>query len=396
MHPPPPPPPPHQHSRINLADLKAQIVKRVGLERSQQYFYYLSRLLSLKLSKVEFNKLCFRVLGRENVPLHNHFLRSILRNACRAKVAPQPPTPEKEVPTFTNDGYQQSEPYHFLNGDVLPSTGTERPEILFEQIRKVDSVTHQLVTTVDNVILGNGDCDIRKPVQHHQRAIDKAESEGEVLLSHPAKLTLIKGSTDSVVSVHSNDQREVLVAEDGKERSNGIPLPAPIGIPFCSVSVGGAHRALPLASIDRYASSYDSGVLIDTEALRERMQLIAAAQGLEAVSMECANFLNNGLDAYLKGLIKSCIELNGARCGCDLLKNSIYKHQSHGNLNGVLADHRFQLQSTSRPLEGIQENRQHSSISLLDFQVAMELNPQQLGEDWPVLLEKICMHAFEE
>ncbi|THG07917.1 hypothetical protein TEA_021089 [Camellia sinensis var. sinensis] len=28
-------------------------------------------------------------------------------------------------------------------------------------------------------------------------------------------------------------------------------------------------------------------------------------------------------------------------------------------------------------------------ISLLDFKVAMELNPQQLGEDWPLLLEKI-------
>jgi hypothetical protein len=33
---------------------------------------------------------------------------------------------------------------------------------------------------------------------------------------------------------------------------------------------------------------------------------------------------------------------------------------------------------------------------MLDFKVAMELNPQQLGEDWPLLLEKICMHSFED
>ena len=52
------------------------------------------------------------------------------------------------------------------------------------------------------------------------------------------------------------------------------------------------------------------------------MQLIAAAQGLEGVSMECANLLINGLDAYLKKLIKSCVEMVGARCGRDLSKNN--------------------------------------------------------------------------
>ncbi|KAG6388415.1 hypothetical protein SASPL_149841 [Salvia splendens] len=54
--------PPHQHSMINLDELKAQIV--------------------------EFNKLCLRGLERENIPLHNQLIRSILRNASCAKSPP--------------------------------------------------------------------------------------------------------------------------------------------------------------------------------------------------------------------------------------------------------------------------------------------------------------------
>jgi hypothetical protein len=54
------------------------------------------------------------------------------------------------------------------------------------------------------------------------------------------------------------------------------------------------------------------------------------------------------------------------------------------------------MQSSGGPVEVMQEQRPQGSISLLDFKVAMELNPQQLGEDWPLLLEKISMQAFEE
>ncbi|XP_062155050.1 uncharacterized protein LOC133863079 [Alnus glutinosa] len=390
-------PPPHQHSRINLADVKAQIVKRLGPGRSKQYFYYLSRWLSLKLSKVEFNKLCFRVLGRENVPLHNQFIQSILKNACHSKVPPAP-TPEKEVQACTSDGYQPSGPYPLLNGAVFPSSPPKaRSEILIGSVGKVGFASPQSTVTVDNVISEDGDCDIWKSVHHHQRLRETADSEGEVLLSHSAKLNLIKGSTDSVVSVHSKDQKEVLVAEDGKEVFSRSAVQAPLGIPFSSVSVGRVCRSFPLASIDRCTSSYDSGGLLETNALRERMQLIAAARGLEGVSMECANLLNSGLDAYIKGLIKYCIEFVGARCGRDLSKKNFYKHQFQGKLvTGVLPGLHFQSQRTNRLLEGIQEQGQHFLVSLLDFKVAMELNPQHLGKDWPLLLEKICTQASEE
>ncbi|KAE8719473.1 hypothetical protein F3Y22_tig00109957pilonHSYRG00192 [Hibiscus syriacus] len=42
------------------------------------------------MTKVEFNKVCFPVLGRENGRLHNLLICSILKNSCNAKVPPPP------------------------------------------------------------------------------------------------------------------------------------------------------------------------------------------------------------------------------------------------------------------------------------------------------------------
>ncbi|CAK7336376.1 unnamed protein product [Dovyalis caffra] len=344
-----------QQPRVNLAELKVQIVKRIGAERSKLYFYYLNKFLSLKLSKVEFNKLCVRVIGKDNVLLHNQFIRSILKNACNATVPPPLllPSHDKEVPTSASDGS-----CYYPNG-------------------KADFASHQSIVSDDNIASEDG---IQKLVQHHQG--------GEVFLHRPAKLALIKLSTDGLVSVHSKEQSET------SEISTVTPLQAPLGIPFCTVSAGGSRRPLTLASNDRFASLCHRGGLLDAQTLRERMQQIVAAHGLDGVSMDSANLLSSGLDAYLKRLIKSCIELINTRCGCDSTNNNLQKNHSEGKLvNGFLPGHHFQMQSSNKILDGMQS---HFPISLLDFKVAMELNPQQLGEDWPLLLEKICTHQSEE
>ncbi|XP_042032262.1 uncharacterized protein LOC121778951 [Salvia splendens] len=88
--------------------------------------------------------------------------------------------------------------------------------------------------------------------------------------------------------------------------------------------------------------------------LRDRVEQIALAQGLNRVSLECANALNQGLDSYITGF---CL---------DLAKPN----------------------SSARQKQKV--------LSLQEFRVAMELNLRQLGEDWPLLLEKICAHEFEE
>lgn len=400
--------PPHQDSRVNLVQLKADIVTRLGPERSKQYFYYLHRLLALKLTKFEFNKLCFRILGKENVSLHNKLISSILRNACQSKLPA--PINDEEVPKSTLTK-ALNQPV-FLNGNVLPLS----PKKIRSSIHdlkvgdclavvlngKADIASHQLASTGDSdfsTILENGHftpIDIQKQLQHHQELIEQSKNDGEVSFHHPAKVSLIKTPPDGSVSVNSKDHND-LAAKGGKEVPSRSLLHAPLGIPFFSVSVGGARKSLPLVSSVRSATSLDRGRLYDNEALRERMQQIATTHGLEGVSMDSANLLNNALDIYLKGLIRSCMEMVGARYGHDMMKNGSNKQQSGGNLvNCVWPGHNYQIQSSHRTLEGMQEGRSCCPVSLLDFKVAMELNLQQLGEDWPLLLEKISMVLLEE
>ena len=400
--------PPHRDSRVNLVHLKADIVKRLGPERSKQYFSYLNRLLALKLTKVEFNKLCFRILGKENVALHNKLICSILRNACHAKLPPATNDEEVPKPTLTKVLNQPA----FFNGNIFPlSPKKARSSIRDRKVGdhpvvvlngKADFASHQLAGTGNSdfpTISENGHftpVDIQKQSLHHQEPIEQSKNEREVSFHHPAKPSIINTPPDGPVSVNNKDQND-LVSESGKELPCRSLLHAPLGIPLFSVSVGGARKSLPLASSVRSTTSLDSGRLYDIETLRERMQQIASTHGLEGVSVDSANLLNNGLDVYLKGIIRSCMEMVSARYGHDMTKNRSNKQQSGGKLvNGVWRGHHYQIQSNCRPSEGMQEGRSRRPVSLLDFKVAMELNPQQLGEDWPLLHEKISMQLFEE
>ncbi|CAA2976116.1 uncharacterized protein LOC111365330 [Olea europaea subsp. europaea] len=422
--------PPHQHSRINLAEMKAQILRKLGLEGSKQYFYYLNRFLGLKLSKVEFNKLCLRILGRENIPLHNQFIHSILKNACSAKVPPQvshedevlkhaTQVSNKEIPSNGQQNgshaaiTQATGSLGLSNGGDMLIVSPRKARTLFRDRKtgerrgalgpngKTSFASQQLSATQSSdfdVIYENGHLDppdIGKLV-HCQGLKQQAENEREFLGPHPTKLSEVNGSSDYPVSVHNKHQTQLLVRDDRIEVSARSQLRAPLGIPLCPVSIGGAHRSLPLISSSRCTSTFDDGSLLDSLTLRERMEHIASAQGLEGVSVECANILNLGLNSYMKHLISSCIELVGVRSGDKLTMNDRQKNQTCMKLvNGVRPGHQYQVQGSGRPLE-VQEHRTCCPISLQDFRIAMELNPQQLGENWPLLLEKICTHTFEE
>ncbi|XP_057467790.1 uncharacterized protein LOC130757140 [Actinidia eriantha] len=418
---------PQQHSRIDVADLKAQIMKKIGPERSKRYFYYLNRLLSQKLSKVEFDRLCFRVLGREVLPVHNLFIRSILKNACHAKIPPpfndvgpkESAVSGKNCPSIADD-HEQS---HLVvpcqtpivpvwsSGAVLPiSPRKGRSVIRDRKLRdrpshlgpngKADRASHQSKATEDSVtktVVENGNlfpCDYQRPVQQSQGIAERSDN------GRPG----IKDSTDAPFFLCSKDQTEAAVVEDGEEVEQSgqfniskSPLLAPFGIPFCAASVGGAQKVLPLASNSNSVSYFGSGALSDSDTLRKHMEQIALAKGLGGVSIECANILNHMLDVYLKRLIRSCVELVGVRSGYELKRQPDYKHQIQSKvINGMWPSNHMHMQSNGTPHEAIQDHRSRCSISLLDFKVAMDLNPQQLGEGWPLLLEKISMDLFKE
>ncbi|XP_065850349.1 uncharacterized protein [Euphorbia lathyris] len=414
---------PQQRSRIDLVELKGRIVKKVGVERFKKYFYCLNRFLSQKLTKSDFDKSCFRLLGRENLPLHNQLIRSILKNAGQAKTAPpvNDVGPTKSVVQLSKcspareDGFEQS-------GSVLPNQNQNvsswsngvlpmSPRKVRSGIRdrkardrpsplgptgKVDSGSHQLIGSEEcgsKVITDNGKmppCDYQRPVQHLQAVAEPSEYERDRSAAERPSKRARTQSKDQTVFVEDGEE-----VEQAKHLSfSSRPLLAPLGIPLCSASVGGARKAQPVATSSNSFSYYDSGELSDSETLRKRMEQIAALQGIGGVSMECANTLNNMLDIYLKRLIRSCVDLVGARSAHDPRRSHVHKQQVQGKaINGIWPTNHLHMQTNSGTAEVMHEQRPR--ISLLDFKTAMELNPQQLGEDWPVLLEKICMQAFE-
>ncbi|EYU21786.1 hypothetical protein ABFS82_09G079500 [Erythranthe guttata] len=359
--------PPHQHPRINLDELKAQIMKKLGPEGSKQYLYYLHGFLNLKLNKVEFNKLCLRILGRENIPLHNQFIRSILKNACSAKTPPPIASHKDDVlKHVTHVGSKETSDHQNGSHMVLPVS--PRKARTGSRDRKSGDRLSALApytkigtqSSGSHVVLENGN-----------------------FQSSNQESTVVKRLPDGLAPVHSKDQTESVVRNDvEKTASARSPLVAPLGVPFGHISIGGARRGLAPASSGKFVRE---DALLDSGTLREQIEQIAVKQGLEGVSADCANILNHGLDSYLKGLIRSCIGLVGA-------KNNAHEQNPRTKLiNGVKPGHHYQIQNSE-----VREQKVNRAISLQDFRVAMEMNPQQLGEDWPLLLEKICTHAFEE
>ena len=418
---------PRLSSRINLVELKALIVKRIGADKSKRYFYYLNKFLSQKLSKTEFDRSCYRVLGRENLPLHNHFIKSILKNACQAKTPPpvQLIGPPKSGALVNNvspgreDGHEQSvanfqnQNTSIWSNGVLPvSPRKSRSGVRDRKLKdrpsplgpngKVDSVAHQSTATEDSgskVDMENGiltPCDYQRPMQHLQAVDELPENGMGDVIQRPLEKPRI----------HGKGPIEVSIVEDGEEveqlnrlNFSRSPLIAPLGIPYCTASVGGARKALTVNSTGDFVSCCDSGRLSDTDTLRRRMEQIATVQGLGGVSTECANMLNNVLDVYLKRLIRSCVDLVGARSGNEPRKLPVSKQQIQGKvINGVWPNNHLHVQSAGGMAEPEPEpeHRPPRTVSLHDFKVAMELNPQQLGEDWPLQLEKISVQSFEE
>lgn len=423
------------HTRIDLNDLKIQLDKKLGPDRSGRYFCLLDRFLKFNLSKCGFEKLCRQLLGREALLLHNQFMRAIYKNASFAKTPP-PVYGKKGGQRFvgkksdlSEDGHReagslpavcQGQSQHvWSNGDALPVSprkcrsalrGSRDRSSHLGSNGKIDLVTHPAASLVNGtamVATENGGSklhELQRPLHHHHQGhSEHPDGEQEPFFHRPTKRPRTKKSPDDPVSLQSTGPIESFVADDGDVAQEGInitsarsPLRAPLGIPFCPASVGGARKALPPPNSNNFAISSDCGVLYDTETLRRRMEQIVGSQGLEGVSIDCANLLNNGLDVYLKRLLRSCIELVGSRSGQEPVQLPVHKQKPHSKfVNGIKPEYQLHMQKDSRPMDCIQELATRP-ISLLDFKVAMELNPQQLGEDWPLLLEKICMHDCEE
>lgn len=326
----------HHFTRVDALELKEMIFEKIGRQRAERYFDHLRKLLSAEIRKDSFDKLCIVTMGRENVCLHNRLIRSILKNSCLAKVPPRIlKKADGSLSIKVANGYQRS-CLQSLYGDSFPQSPRK----------------------------------CRSPVYRDRKNRDRPSPLGP--LGQSPNLTFEEGgplrvqeqqSATELLSLGSRPPVEVVSVEDGEEVEQAAaspsiqstsPVTAPFGIPmnFGTTSRQAQAQALRMCA-HLPLTCQRRGELPDTRSLRSLLEKRLEQEGL-SVSLECANLLNNGLDAFLKRLIAPCVEI--ARL----------------------------------------KRRRKEGARMLDFHVAVQSNPCILGENWPLQLEKICSRMFED
>lgn len=348
-------------SRLDTLELKLEIERKLGREKSEKYFNLLSRFLNLKISKSEFDRHCIGTVGRENICLHNRLIQAILKNASVAKT---PPPKESKTSGSLNvkvpNGYQRSS-LQSLCRDVFPQSPRKgrTPNLRDRKFK-----------------------DRPSPLGLH----GKAHSIG---CEEPVPKIQERERSTELLSLGSRPPPEVNSVEDGEEVDqdndtrdiyNRSPVRAPFGI---CINGKETRKVLRNGSATSFCkdSCLSSGVLPDTNSLKTRLERELETEGLN-ISADCVNLLNNGLDVYLKRLIQPCLALASSRSG-NKPPSEVRNEVVYG-LNGT------------RPVRFVQKPNRPVFASLLDFRVAMESDPRRLGEDWPVQLEKICFRASDQ
>lgn len=349
----------HHYTRVDTLELRDLIYRKIGQQRAEKYFNELSRFFSSRLSKVDFDKSCIRTIGRENIHLHNRLLLSIVKNASLGKVPPpRPKKVEESLSIKVGNGYQRS-CLQSLYGDAFPSSP-----------RKT-----------------------RSPVSRDRRLRDRPSPLGPlgkspITCEEAAPRIQEQQSATELHSLGSRPPVEVASVEDGEEVEQFIGSPgiqsrslvtAPLGI---SVNVGGARKTLHSGSVYNFCleTCQSCGELPDSRSLRSRLERKLESEGL-GISLDCANLLNNSLDAFLKRLIEPCIGLAGSRH-----INERVRYRNGQILPGWYGQY---------PGNYTKRQTRSSYARMLDFRVAMETNPHILGGDWSTLLEKVCASASE-
>lgn len=349
----------HSFSRIDTLELKALIVRKVGRQRADKYFDQLRRLLSSKISKSEFYRICTVIIGRENIPLHNRLIRAILKNACLAKVPPVRGSARVGSATSVKDS----------NGSQRGSAQSLFGEAFPPSMRRISSLAAR-------------DCRFKGrhnafgPLGKPHFGLASEELVYKTLEQQSATELNSLGSRPPI-SVEEGEEVEQMAGSPSIQSRS--PVTAPLGV---SMHFGRRlHFNVSLCSKDYPETCHSNGYLPDTRSLRNCLEQKLEKEGLTA-TVDSVNLLNNALDLYLKRLIESFMDLAGSRFGNEHLRQ---QNRQLGTSSNVLLPGRC-MQTATRS----------TSASVLDFRLAMELNPQVLGPDWPIQLEKICIRASEE
>ncbi|XP_021751421.1 uncharacterized protein LOC110717083 [Chenopodium quinoa] len=350
--------------RIDILEIKIQICRKVGSQRAEKYFGLLDSFFGLKIGKSEFDKSCIAAIGPENISLHNRLITSILKNACQSKTPPSKRSKlESPVVDKVANGYQRS-CLQSLCRDVLPLSPRKGRTPCFRDRKSKDRPS---------------------PLGPHGKpnAVEACKDLGHKTLEQQSATELLSLGSRPIEVNSVEDGEEVDQAAISPGIHSRSPVTPPLGIPWNGKGNRKVISSLSSSSLSSsripVESCHGVGELPNTSSLRKRLEQKLEKEGL-SISLDCVNLLNNGLDSYLKRLIKPSLELASLRNGSK--RQNMSAEGVHG-LNGLW------------PVKCLQSPSMSPTVSLLDFRTAMELNPQVLGEDWPTQLEKVCLQEFE-
>ncbi|EEE53495.1 hypothetical protein OsJ_36655 [Oryza sativa Japonica Group] len=242
-------------ARVDTMEIKSQIAKKLGAERSEHYFHSLKKFLGGQLGKEEFDKICVATMGRDNIKYHNFLIRSILSNAYLATAPPPPPPPSRQATT----GNSQTSTVSVSNGAVA---------------------NHGVMAGV-----------MRGPALATREArFERPSPLGKSPLGHQG--------TGEFVSAGSKAPLEVVSVEDGEEVNQARG----------QSSAQNSRPSIPHPSL----ICYKNGELPEAQRLLKLLENKLQAEGL-SLTQECADVLNSGLNAYLSRLLKSCMGVAKSR-----------------------------------------------------------------------------------
>lgn len=340
--------------RIDTLELKTHIERKLGQQKAEKYFNLLNRYFSGRFSKSEFDKLCIGLLGRENLSLHNGLIRGIIRNACSATA---PPHKDNKIQSSLNvkipNGYHSN--LQSLCKGVFPQSPRKGRTPTIRDRRSKDRPS-PLGPHGKPRNMGGEDLGTKVPEQRNA-----------------AEIVSLGSRPFEVASMEDSDEVEQAAGSPGILSQSPLRAPLGISLPARSQRKASCPGSFPYADLD---TCYNNAVLPDTGSLKKRLEQTLEMEEL-AVSTDCVNLLNNGLDVFMKRLLKPCLDLAASRSEFKV-PNKV--HHLASTVNGI------------RPAV----HMQRSSVSITDFHVAMQSNPWVLGEDWPVQLEKAYLRASDD
>ncbi|KAL3695643.1 hypothetical protein R1sor_009719 [Riccia sorocarpa] len=397
--------------RISLHD-QIRFLKILGPAKETRYWQLLQSFLNYKLSKAELDNQVVSTIGKENVALHNQFLRAIYANALGSEAPPPPPSfvhdtskPVKGVgrkplvSSLSNEptvsGLLVSAVRPNADGAIPSSPNKGRSTVRDRKVKERPSPLGFSHRTEAATYQGRGaDGETPRSFVNGGLQLSQYSAEQSSLelpspgLPHAKRPRLgftgpgIRSSGDGKVEVGvSNRETEVDKIEEGEGSEESYEdditgnelIKPPLG---CIDSFGGPR-------VEKFVSKFPPApvthtllgdkleeeipgeeYLPDTERLHRCMQLLAVERGLEDVNLETARCVNKALDVYLKAIIQPLVELVRAR-------------------------------RTGQEVQTRENGRNLGEANCLDLKVALDLNPQVLGEDWPTQLERISFRAFD-